>query len=160
VEEMALLRSVDESNEMIYAVATDGDTGVSGGSAKVLSGYDYKLALAGVEVTGSGNGATPVNKKAQYLRTFEGQAEAVMSLATGGDRKLLAVGTRAPEIRVYRLADRGRVIVLPKAEAPVLSVAMDVAGTRVLSGSKGGKVQVWDVREGKMLHTLNPVPVR
>jgi WD40 repeat protein len=160
VEEMALLRSVDESNEMIYAVATDGDTGVSGGSAKVLAGYDYKLALAGVEVTGSGNGATPVNKKAQYLRAFEGQTEAVMTLATSGDRKLLVVGTRASDIRVYRFADRGRLVVLPKAEAPVLGVAMDEAGSRVLSGSKSGKVQIWDVKEGKLLHTLNPVPVK
>ena len=160
VEEMALLRSVDESNEMIYAVATDGDTGVSGGSAKVLAGYDYKLALAGVEVTGSGNGATPVNKKAQYLRAFEGQTEAVMTLATSGNRKLLVVGTRASDIRVYRFADRGRLVVLPKAEAPVLGVAMDEAGSRVLSGSKSGKVQIWDVKEGKLLRTLDPVPVR
>jgi WD40 repeat protein len=118
------------------------------------------LALAGVEVTGSGNGATPVNKKAQYLRAFEGQTEAVMTLATSGDRKLLVVGTRASDIRVYRFADRGRLVVLPKAEAPVLGVAMDEAGSRVLSGSKSGKVQIWDVKEGKLLHTLNPVPVK
>ncbi len=160
VDDMALLRSVDESSEMIHAVATDGETGVSGGNAKVLAGYDYKLALAGVEVTGSGNGATPVNKKAQYLRAFEGQAEAVMSLAVSGDRKLLAVGTRASEIRVYRLADRGRVSALPKAEAPVLGVALDASGARLLSGSKSGKVQIWDVKEGKLLHTLDPVPVK
>ena len=160
VEEMSLLRSVDESTEIIHAVATDGDTGISGGNAKVLSGYDYKLALAGVEVTGSGNGATPVNKKAQYLRAFEGQAEAVMSLATSGDRKLLAVGTRAPEIRVYRLTDRVRVSVLPKAESPVLAVAIDAAGARMMSGSKSGKVQVWDLKEGKLLRTLDPVPVK
>ncbi len=160
VEEMALLRSVDESSEMIHAVATDGETGVSGGSAKVLSGYDYKLALAGVEVTGSGNGATPVNKKAQYLRAFEAPADAVMCLATSGDRKLLAVGTRASEIRLYRMADRGRVSALPKADAPVLSVAMDATGARLLSGGKSGSVQVWDVKEGKLIRSLNPVPVK
>jgi WD40 repeat protein len=42
----------------------------------------------------------------------------------------------------------------------VLGVAMDEAGSRVLSGSKSGKVQIWDVKEGKLLRTLDPVPVR
>ncbi len=159
VEELTLLRSVDESAEMIHAVATDADTAVSGGNAKALSGYDYKLALAGVEVTGSGNGAAPVNKKAQYLKAFEAQPEAVLALAVSGDRKFLAAGTRAPEIRVYRMSDRGRLVVLPKAEAPVLTVALDGEGGFLLSGSKTGKVQLWDVKAGKLVRTINPVPV-
>ncbi len=159
VEDLALLRSVDESAEMILAVATDGETCFSGGSARVLTGYDQKLALAGVEVTGSGNGATPVNKKAQYVRTFEGQADAIQVLGMSGDRKLLAVGTRASEIRVYRVSDRARHVVLQKAEAPVLCLALDEKGERILSGSKSGKVQVWDGKTGALLRTIAPVPV-
>ena len=159
VEELALLRSVDESAEIIHAVATDGETGVSGGNAKSLAGYDYKLALAGVELAGAGNGAAPVNKKAQYLKAFEAQPEAVLALGASGDRKLLAVGTRASEIRVYRMSDRGRHAVLPKAEAPVLTLALDAAGELLLSGSKTGKVQLWDVKAGKLVRTIDPVPV-
>jgi WD40 repeat protein len=61
---------------------------------------------------------------------------------------------------VYRLTDRVRVSVLPKAESPVLAVAIDAAGARMMSGSKSGKVQVWDLKEGKLLRTLDPVPVK
>jgi WD40 repeat protein len=37
---------------------------------------------------------------------------------------------------------------------------MDATGARLLSGGKSGSVQVWDVKEGKLIRSLNPVPVK
>jgi WD40 repeat protein len=160
VEDLHLLRSVDQSAEGINAVAADGLTAISGGNARALVGYDFKLALAGISVTGSGNGAQPVSNKDKYLRAFEAQAGAVMALATSGDRKLLAVATRAAELRIYQTDTRARKIVLTKVPAPVLSVALNEDGSRLVLGSKTGLVQVWDTVSGKLLKTLNPVPVQ
>jgi len=160
VEGMNLLRSVDESTEMINAVAADPLTAISGGNAKALIGYDFKQALVGVEVTGSGNGAQPVNNRAQYVRAFEAQTEAVMALATSGDRQLLAVATRAPEVRIYLTENRQRKITLANVPAPVLSVALNQDGSRLVLGSKSGVVQVWDTRTGKLIKSLTPVPVQ
>ena len=155
-----LLRSVDQSPEMINAVAADPLTAISGGKAGVLLGYDFKLALVGIEVTGSGNGARPVTNRDQYVRPFEAQPDAVNALATSGDRKLLAVATRAPEIRLYSTDTRQRKITIPKVPAPVLSVALNHDGSRLIIGSKTGVVQVWDTTTGKLIKSLTPVPVQ
>ena len=83
-----------------------------------------------------------------------------MALATSGDRKLLAVAGRAAEVRVYQTDTRARKTVLAKVPAPVLSVALNQDGSRLVLGSKTGQVQVWDAASGKLLKTLNPVPVQ
>jgi len=160
VEGLHLLRSVDQSAEGINAVAADGLTAISGGNARALVGYDFKLALAGVSVTGSGNGAQPITNKDKYLRAFEAQTGAVMALATSGDRKLLAVATRGAEVRLYQTDTRTRKTALANVPAPVLSVALNEDGSRLVLGSKNGQVQVWDTASGKLLKTLNPVPVQ
>jgi WD40 repeat protein/mono/diheme cytochrome c family protein len=160
VDGLNLLRSVDQSLEMINAVAADSLTAISGGNARALLGYDFKLALAGVQVTGSGNGARPISNRDQFVRTFEAQPEAVMALATSGDRKLLAVATRASEVRIYLTETRQRKIAIPNVPAPVLSVALNYDGSRLILGSKTGVVQVWDTASGKLIKSLTPVPVR
>ena len=160
VDGLNLLRSVDQSPEVINAVAADPLNAISAGNARAVLGYDFKLALAGVEVTGSGNGARPVSNRDQFVRPFEAQPEAVMALATSGDRKLLAVATRAPEVRIYLTGTRQRKITIPNVPAPVLSVALNRDGSRLILGSKTGVVQVWDTASGKLIKSLTPVPVQ
>jgi hypothetical protein len=160
VKGLNLLRSVDQSTEFIDAVAADPLTAISGDRAGVLLGYDFKQAMVGVEVTGSGNGARPVSNRAQYVRPFEAQAGAVTALATSGDRQLLAVATRAAEIRIYTTATRARKISIPNVPAPVLSVALNWDGSRLILGSKSGVVQIWDTTTGKLIKSLTPVPVQ
>jgi hypothetical protein len=160
VEGLNLLRSVDQSTEMINAVAADPLTAISGGKAGTLLGYDFKQALVGIEVTGSGNGAVPVTNRDKYVRPFEAQPDAINALATSGDRKLLAVATRAAEVRIYATDTRQRKIVIPKVPAPVLSVALNQDGSRLILGSKSGVVQVWDTTSGKLIKSLTPVPVQ
>jgi WD40 repeat protein len=160
VEPFQLLRSVDQSKEIINAVAATDQHAFSGGVARAVNGYEFKLALAGVEVNGSGNGAAPVNKKDQYTRAFEGQAESVTALAMSGDRALLAVATRSSEVRVYQADARTKKIALPKVAAPVLAVALNGDGTRLLLGAKSGEVELWDVSQAKKLRSLIPVPVK
>ena len=159
-EKLSLLRSVDESKEMINAVAADSLTAISGGNARDLLGFDFKQALVGMQVTGSGNGAQPVNNRGQYLRAFEAQPEAVMAMATSGDRKLLAVATRASEVRIYSTENRQRKVSIPNVPAPVLSVALNQDGSRLIVGCKSGVVQVWDTGAGKLIKSLTPVPVQ
>jgi hypothetical protein len=160
VENLSLLRSVDESTEMINAVAADSQEAISGGNARTLLGFDFKQAMVGVQVTGAGNGAQPVNNRGQYLRTFETQPEAIMALATSGDRKLLAVAGRSAQVRIYETANRQRKTALANVPAPVLSVALNHDGSRLALGSKNGIVQVWDVTTGRLIKSLTPVPVR
>ncbi len=160
VEPLQLLRSVDQSKEIISAVAATEQYVFSGGVARGVSGYELKLALSGVELNGSGNGAAPVNKKEQYTKAFEAQAEAVTALALSGDRALLAVATRSNEVRVYQADARTKKTVLPKVAAPVLSVALNKDGTLLLLGAKTGEVEVWDVAQTKRLRSFVPVPVK
>ena len=84
-----------------------------------------------------------------------------MALATSGDRKLLAVATRAAEVRLYQTDNRARKASIAKAPAPVLAVALNHDGSRLLLGSKSGEVQVYDTATAtaKLLKTLVPVPV-
>ena len=160
VESLSLLRSFDQSPDIINAVAADPLTAISGGNARALTGYDFKLALAGIQVTGSGNGARPISNRDQFVRNFEAQADAVMALGISGDRKLLAVATRAAEVRIYQTDTRARKTSIPKAPVPVLAIALNGDGTRLILGSKTGEVQVWDTTTGKMLKSLTPVPVQ
>ena len=162
VESLKLLRSIDQSADIINAVAADALTAISAGNARTLNGFDFKLALAGAEVTGSGNGAQPVNNRDQYVRPYEAQPDAVMALATSGDRKLLAVATRAAEVRVYQTDTRQRKSSIAKAPAPVQAIALNQDGTRLLLGSKSGEVQVYDTATAtaKLLKTIVPVPVQ
>ena len=160
VESLSLLRSVDQAIECINAVAADPLDAIAGGNAKALTGYDLKLALTGVAVSGSGNGARPVNNLGQYVRPFEAQPAEILALATSGDRKLLAVATRAPELRLYATDTRAKKTVLPGVPAPILSVALNQDGSRLLLGSKNGVVQVWDVATAKLIKELTPVPVQ
>ncbi|PAW86200.1 MAG: hypothetical protein B9S33_08675 [Pedosphaera sp. Tous-C6FEB] len=160
-ESLKLLRSVDQSAEPITAVAADGLTAISAGDARAVNGFDFKLALAGTEISGSGNGARPANNRSQYLRAYEAQPDAVLALATSGDRKLLAVATRAAEVRVYQTDTRARKTTIAKVPAPVQAIALNRDGTRLLLGSKSGEVQVYDMSgtAAKLLKTLVPVPV-
>lgn len=161
VESLSLLRSVDTSADCINAVAADPLDAIAGGNAKALTGYDLKLALTGVAaVSGTGNGARPVNNLAQYVRPFEAQAGEILGLALSGDRKLLGVATRAPELRLYDTTTRARKTTLSKVPAPVLSVALNGDGSRLVLGAKSGLVQVWDVTNAKLIKELTPVPVQ
>jgi WD40 repeat protein len=160
VEGLSLLRSLDQSTDPIYAVAADPLNAISGGNARAVLGYDFKLALLGVEVAGSGNGARPVNNRDQYVRPYPAQNEAVMALATSGDRKLLAVGTRAAQVSLYLTETRALKLTIPGVPAPVLSVALNYDGSRLILGSKTGVVQIYDTFTGKVIRSLTPVPVQ
>jgi WD40 repeat protein len=159
VETGELLRSVDSSTELVSAVASDGQFAVSSGRGRALIGYEYRTALAGIQVTGAGNGARPISRRAQYVRPFETQPGEVLSIATSADRKLIAVAGDYGDVRVYRIADRQRVALISKVPAPIYGVALNRDGSRLALGSKSGPVQVYELPSGKLLKSLTPVPV-
>lgn len=154
-----LLRAVDASPELIAGVATDGLFAVSSGRSRTLIGYEYKIALSGVEVTGAGNGAQPITKRDQYTKPFESQPGEVLDMATSGDRKVVAVAGMFNEVRVYRIADRQRIATIANVPGPIYSLALDATGTRAAAGAKSGQVLVYELPTGKLLKTLAPVPL-
>jgi hypothetical protein len=100
VETGKLLRLVDTATEPIRSVGADAADAISAGAPQSLISFDFKIALSGVEVTGAGNGATPVNKRNQYAKNFEGQPGEVLDLALSADRKRLAVAGNFAEVRI------------------------------------------------------------
>jgi len=141
-----LLRTLDNSPELISAVAADNLVAVSAGRARTLLAYDFKIALTGV----------PTN---QFVRAFEAQPGEVHALAVSGDRKLVAVAGNFGEVRVYSMASRQRVTLIGKVPMPVYTVALNANGSRLALGSKNGLVQIYELPSGKLLKSLVPVPV-
>jgi WD40 repeat protein len=156
----AMLRSADSSADIIHAVAADGQFAVSAGRARTLIGYELLAALSGLAVPGlEGNETKPMLVTSQFARPFEGQAGEVFDLATSGDRKLLAVASSAPQVVVYRIADRSRVAAIANLPAPVYGVALNADGTRLATGSDNGELRVFEIPSGKQLQALVGIPV-
>jgi WD40 repeat protein len=155
----SLLATVDMSGDMVTAVASDALGAIALSRKGDLIGYDYKIALSGVEVNGSGNGAVPVDKRGQYARNYETQGIDSLAMAISGDRKTIAVATAAGEIRAYRVADRVRVATIAKSPAPVYSLALNMNGSRVAAGSKSGTLSIYALPTGERIKSLTPVPV-
>ncbi len=159
VETGRLLRPVDTSPQTINSVASDGLFAVSAGLARTLTGYEYKIALSGVQTTGAGNGARPISKRAQYAKAFETQPGVVHDIAMSGDRKLIAIAGAWGDARVYTIADRKRTALVANVQAPVYSVALNIDGTRLAVGSANGQVAIYSLPDGKLIKSLIPVPV-
>jgi WD40 repeat protein len=154
-----LLRTLDNSTELISGVAADSLFALSAGRARSLIAYEFKTALIGIQLTGGGNDARPINRRDQYARPLESQAGEVLALAISGDRKLAAVSGNFGEVRVYQLANRQRIALIGKAPAPVYAVSLNANGSRLALGSKSGLVQIYELPSGKLLKSLVPVPV-
>jgi hypothetical protein len=159
VETGKLLRLVDTSTEPIRSVGADAADAISAGAPQSLIAFDFKIALSGVEVTGAGNGAQPVNKRNQYAKNFEGQPGEVLDLALSADRKRLAVAGNFAEVRIYEVNSRKRITQLAKLPAPIYGAALNRDGSLLLVGSKSGRVQLYDVAGAKLLFDVVPVPV-
>ncbi|HEY7156805.1 MAG TPA: c-type cytochrome domain-containing protein [Gemmataceae bacterium] len=154
-----LLRTLDNSTELIGAVAANDLFAFSAGRARTLLAYEFKIALSGIQLTGGGNDARPVNRRDQYARPLETPPGEVHALAASGDRKLVAAAGNFGEVRVYQIANRQRVALLSKVPAPVYAVSLNANGSRLALGSKSGLVQIYELPSGKLLKSLVPVPV-
>lgn len=154
-----LLRALDASPEAIGSVAASNEFAVSAGRARTLIGYEFKIALQGVEVAGGGNGAQPVNRRDQYAKPFEGPPQAIYDLAASRDGKLVAAAGAFGEARVYQIADRQRIATIPNLPAPIYAIALDAAGARLAVGGKNGQLRIFELPSGKPLKSLAPVPV-
>ncbi|MBC8288781.1 MAG: hypothetical protein H8E37_00535 [Planctomycetes bacterium] len=159
VETGKLLRTVDEAADQITAVASTAEFAFSSGRARTLTGFEYKIALQGVEVSGAGNGSRPITRRNQYAKGMEAQPGAVLDMATSFDRKRLAIAGAYGEVRVYDTATRARVGLIPGAPAPVYAVSLNQDGTVTAIGSKTGIVNIYNVADAKLIRTINPVPV-
>ena len=154
-----LLRSVDSSADTIHAVAADDAFAISAGRARQVFAFDFKIALANIAVTGAGNGARPISRRNQYAKGFEGQSGIVLDMDTSDDHKLVAVAGTGTDVRIYKVADRTRVGLIPGVKAPVYSVALNRDGSQVAIGTRSGLVEIYDVKTAKKLKSVIPVPM-
>lgn len=159
VETLKLLRTVDEAADQITAVASTAEFAFSSGRARTLTGFEYKTALQGIQVTGAGNGARPVTRRNQYAKAMEAQPGPVLDMATSGDRKRLAIAGAYGEVRVYDTATRARVALISGAPSPVYGVSLSQDGSIAAIGSKSGIVNLYSVAEAKLIRSISPVPV-
>lgn len=159
VETGKLLRTVDESADQISAVAGNAEFAFSSGKARTLTGFEFKIALQGVEVSGAGNGSRPITRRAQYAKGMEAQPGPVLDMATSFDRKRLAVAGAYGEVRVYDTTTRQRVALISGVPSPIYAVSLNQDGTRLAVGSKNGEVQIYNVADAKLFRALMPLPV-
>ena len=159
VETGKLLRSVDASAEIISAVAADAQFAISAGRARLPISFELKVALSGVQVSGAGNGARPISRRAQYAKNMEGQPGIVLDIGISGDRKAIAVAGEYGDVRVYTVVDRKRIGLVSAVPAPIYSVALNGDATRLVLGTKSGLLQIHQLPDGKLLKSLSPVPV-
>jgi len=159
VETGKLLRTVDESADQISAVAGNAEFAFSSGRARTLTGFELKIALQGVEVSGAGNGSRPITRRAQYAKVLESQPGPVLDMATSFDRKRLAIAGTYGDVRVYDTTTRQRIALIPTVPSPIYAVTLNLDGTRLAIGSKSGIVNVYNTADTKLIRTINPVPV-
>lgn len=160
VETGELLRTIDTSVERINAVVSDDKLAVSAGLTRALSGYQLDVALQNIELSGSGNGAKPVSRVAQYLKAFEGQPGEVLDLALSGDRRMLAAAAVTGDVRVYTFPEAKKTPLLPRATSPIFCVALNRDGSLLVTGAKSGRLDVYQISDAKLVRSIEVVPVR
>lgn len=159
VETGKLLRSVDASSDLITSVAADAQFAISAGRARLPVSFEFKIALSGVQVTGAGNGARPISKRAQYAKNLEAQPGIVLDIATSGDRKSIAIAGAYGEVRVYQISNRQRTALITGLSVPIYAVGLNHDASRLVVGSKSGNVSIYSLPDGKLIKSLVPVPV-
>lgn len=160
VESGKLLRTVDESADQISAVAGNADFAFSSGRARTLTGFEFKIALQGVEVTGGGNGSRPITRRDQYAKALESQPGPVHDMATSIDRTRLAIAGDYGDVRIYDTTTRQRVALIPAVPSPIYAVSLNQDGTRAAIGSKSGVVNIYNVADATLIRSIHPVPVQ
>ena len=77
-----------------------------------------------------------------------------MSIALNADGSLLAAGTSAGEVCLWRVADRTPLLAVQGHGGPIFGVALSGDGRLVASGSFDGTVKLWEAPSGRLLATL------
>lgn len=85
-----------------------------------------------------------------------GHADRVRALAFTADGRLLATASMDSTVRVWRVADRALVRVLPHHLIGVTSLALSPDGRLLASGDASGRVAVWDLEADREKLLLGP----
>lgn len=76
------------------------------------------------------------------------------SVALSRDGSLLAAGTSAGQVWLWRVADRTLLASIESHTGQVSSVAFSASGQQLASGGSNGMVQLWDMGTGRLLARL------
>ena len=93
------------------------------------------------------------------LRTFPKLPEPVYALAFSPDGKYLAAGGRFDEVRIFNVADGGKIASLKGFEGTVHSLSWSPKGDTLAVGGFDGKVRLYATPSGEQKTAFIPVPL-
>jgi len=99
------------------------------------------------------------DKENGFVRNLERLPGAVQALSWSGDGNLIAAGSSAGEVRVFRTADGARQSTLKWTGGPVFSLAFQTNGPNLAVGGYDGQVRLFHAENGTLLRTFDAVPV-
>lgn len=99
------------------------------------------------------------DKENGFVRNLERLPGALQALSWSGDGSLIAAGSSAGEVRVFRAADGGRQSTLKWTGGPVFSLAFQTNGPILAVGGYDGQVRLFNAENGTLLRTFDAVPV-
>jgi len=96
-------------------------------------------------------------KKGQLLCSFESPLAGISSIALSADEHMLAIGGLWDGYVSIRDVNTGEAITrgLEGPERQIISVAFSPSGNIFAAGSNFGKVRLWNIKTGQLLHELD-----
>lgn len=139
LEKQALTRTLRRSGATVYSVvfAPDGSELFSAGSDGIVSVWNHESG--------------------ELLRSFE-ETVSIFALAHAPVARILAIGTRHPEIELRRADTEELVFRLAGHTAGVKCLAFSPDGKTLASGSQDRSVRLWHVATGEELLAFTGLP--
>jgi WD40 repeat protein len=93
------------------------------------------------------------------IREFEKQDGPVISLAFSPDGQLIAVGSSAEEVRIYKTGSGERVAGLKGHQGGIYAVTFRPNGEQLAAAGFDGTVRIYDLKSGQLAKAFVPVPI-
>lgn len=103
--------------------------------------------------------ALVIGDTSTLIREYEKQDGPVISVAFSPDGNLIAVGSSAEEVRVYKTEAGERVAALKGHQGGIYSVVFRPNGEQLAAAGFDGTVRIYDLKSGQLAKAFVPVPL-
>ncbi|KAF9345531.1 hypothetical protein BGX26_003021, partial [Mortierella sp. AD094] len=83
------------------------------------------------------------------------EVQGVFCCAYSRDGRMIAVGLRRGDIRLYKMPSRKKIIRLVSHISDIMCLVFSETGDYIASGSYDGEVRLWDIKAGVCIRTLD-----